>query len=78
MIDSDGEATVVQSLGNSLRFEKSRLLIDGYEVAELTTEMKDIAIVFSDTDIAITANEQPIVTQTRENPRLRQPGRLKL
>ena len=70
IIDSDGDATIIHSDANQLRFEKTRLLIDGYVAAELTTNMRDFAVAFTDNGIVVTADDNVLIKRTRENPRL--------
>ena len=70
MIDSDGDATIVHSGKNQIRFEKSRVLVDGYVESELSTDMRKIDVKFTDADIVVTVDGVVLVERTRDNPRL--------
>ena len=70
MIDEDHEATIIKSRSNTLRFEKNRLLIDGYVCAEIAAEMKNFDILFTDDFLSVTADGIEILKRSRENPDL--------
>ncbi|QDV66241.1 hypothetical protein [Crateriforma conspicua] len=70
MIDSDGDATIIHSGTNRLRFEETRLLIDGYVAATLTPEMRKFSISFTEETIAIDVDGERLAERSRANPRL--------
>jgi hypothetical protein len=70
MIDEDHEATIIKSKSNTLRFERERLLIDGYVCADITSEMQNFNILFTDYSVSVTANGIEIFNRSRENPDL--------
>ena len=70
MIDEDHEATVIKSKSNTLRFERDRLLIDGYVCADIASEMKNFNILFTEDSLSVTADGIEIFKRSRENPDL--------
>jgi hypothetical protein len=70
MIDEDHEATIIKSKSNTLRFEKERLLIDGYVCADIASEMKNFNILFTEQSVTVTADGIEVFKRSRENPDL--------
>ena len=70
MIDEDGDATIIKSKSNTLRFEEKRLLVDGYVCAQLTSEMRHFKVVFTENYLSISADGSDVFERTRKNPRL--------
>jgi hypothetical protein len=70
MIDEDIEATIIKSKSNTLRFERERLLIDGYVCADIASDMKNFNILFTEHSVSVTADGIEIFKRSRENPDL--------
>ena len=66
-IDSDGEATVIHSGPTDLRFEQSRLLIDGYVAAQLTADMREFSIRVSDDGVLVHVDGIELINLNSEN-----------